>query len=503
MLCFSVRRGLGLLAVAWSGFALSATANTIVSGHLDHPKAREVAVWIGQVPLSDKPQLVVKSALDAKGDFRLELPDLGSPTQATLAHGNIRTPLFLTPGDKLQVTYDVPKHRQTLAFAGTKTAAAASAFLSEFELKFPESKRLTTEGQQVSAVQFQVLADAYRLQQLAFLQAYAAAHPLTPAFRAHVRQGAAYQLATRLLYFHPKYVPWHWYGEAAKEKAPATYDAWLEKIKPSQDSALATNNPEYLTFLKTFALLHVVQPAADPTAEQVVAQVTQQFGTGPSRELALALYLGDFFLDKSSILRQWGGQYSATKVTALMTAYKALARDAALARTVSSLYEGRLPLVVGQVAPPIRLWDDQGNVVTLASFKGKVVYLDFWASSCGPCISQVPQAKKLGKRFEGKDVVFISVSSDDNAPWKKALAKHSLRSPNSVHLRDSIMHRVYGIQHPAASTAYHIDYVPTYFIIGRDGRLLDVDAPRPDSGEQAVQALEAALNDTGKRPKRH
>ena len=57
-----------------------------------------------------------------------------------------------------------------------------------------------------------------------------------------------------------------------------------------------------------------------------------------------------------------------------------------------------------------------------AQFRGKYVYIDLWASWCVPCCREVPHLQKLEKELENKDVVFLSISIDQNpSAWKKKM----------------------------------------------------------------------------------
>ncbi|RYE18385.1 MAG: TlpA family protein disulfide reductase, partial [Sphingobacteriaceae bacterium] len=67
----------------------------------------------------------------------------------------------------------------------------------------------------------------------------------------------------------------------------------------------------------------------------------------------------------------------------------------------------------------------KGEKVTLKDIlsknKGKVLYIDFWASWCVPCIGEMPASEKLRQQFSGKDVVFIYISIDkDKDKWLKS-----------------------------------------------------------------------------------
>ena len=121
-------------------------------------------------------------------------------------------------------------------------------------------------------------------------------------------------------------------------------------------------------------------------------------------------------------------------------------------------------------------------MVSLKSFKGKVVIVDFWASWCGPCRQEIPNVKKYYEEFKSnKDVVFISVSIDSKkADWEKALKEEQcewiqLLAPNSG--RDVMK-------------SYQFNGIPFIVAIGKDGKIFR----RTLRGEAIRQAVVDALN---------
>src|SRR5690606_24027542 len=72
-------------------------------------------------------------------------------------------------------------------------------------------------------------------------------------------------------------------------------------------------------------------------------------------------------------------------------------------------------LTVGNAAPLFTLKDINGNDVSLESFRGKYVFIDFWASWCRPCREENPNLVALYKEFGGEDFEIISVSLDETA----------------------------------------------------------------------------------------
>jgi peroxiredoxin len=82
---------------------------------------------------------------------------------------------------------------------------------------------------------------------------------------------------------------------------------------------------------------------------------------------------------------------------------------------------------VGKQAPEFALPDINGHLVSLASYKGKYVLVDFWASWCGPCRAENPNVVKVHDEFKGKNFAILGVSLDkEKAPWEKAIRDDKL-----------------------------------------------------------------------------
>jgi thiol-disulfide isomerase/thioredoxin len=134
--------------------------------------------------------------------------------------------------------------------------------------------------------------------------------------------------------------------------------------------------------------------------------------------------------------------------------------------------------IAGEKAPDFTFQDVNGKEYTLSAFRGKVVYVDIWATWCGWCIKEIPDLKKLEEEYKNRsDMVFIGISVDkvtDAEKWKKFLKTKGLS----------------GIQLFAEPKAdemlrkpYKISGIPRFILIGKDGKLISNDAPRPSSKE--------------------
>lgn len=118
----------------------------------------------------------------------------------------------------------------------------------------------------------------------------------------------------------------------------------------------------------------------------------------------------------------------------------------------------------GMKAPDFNLENERGEKVNLASFKGKVVYLDFWFAACGPCHSLFLTTKSVKEHFRNnKDVVFLMVSIDEKELWKQALKKFQIPG---YHTYTENRER----RHPIISD-YKVEGYPTTFLIDKSGNI--------------------------------
>ncbi len=142
-------------------------------------------------------------------------------------------------------------------------------------------------------------------------------------------------------------------------------------------------------------------------------------------------------------------------------------------------------MVTAAPAPAFSLPDSAGDAVTLAQQQGKLVYLDFWASWCGPCRQSFPWMNEMLAKYRDKGLVIIGVNLDANpADADKFLAK----TPAQF----TVVYDNSG----ATPTAYGVKGMPTSFLIDQNGQILSQHAgfnasQKADLEAAIQQALEA------------
>ncbi|WP_439127962.1 TlpA family protein disulfide reductase [Polaribacter sp.] len=123
--------------------------------------------------------------------------------------------------------------------------------------------------------------------------------------------------------------------------------------------------------------------------------------------------------------------------------------------------------------------DYKGGKKSLDSFKGKYVYLDIWATWCGPCIQQIPYLKDLEKEYHNKNIEFVSISTDEprksGGSWEAAEKKWR----NFVKERQLTGTQLWSGQDYSFQQAYQINGIPRFILIDPKGNIVDANAPRP------------------------
>ncbi|MBU3823118.1 TlpA family protein disulfide reductase [Flavobacteriaceae bacterium XHP0103] len=121
-----------------------------------------------------------------------------------------------------------------------------------------------------------------------------------------------------------------------------------------------------------------------------------------------------------------------------------------------------------------------GSKTSLSELKGKYVYIDVWATWCGPCKVEIPSLKSLEKEYGGKNIQFVSISIDDNMShnsWEDA--KESWRNMiQEKELRGIQLLAPKGGQSDFVQD-YKISGIPRFILIDPNGNIVDADAPRP------------------------
>tara|TARA_B100000902_G_scaffold22218_1_gene26777 strand:- start:21241 stop:22467 length:1227 start_codon:yes stop_codon:yes gene_type:complete len=125
----------------------------------------------------------------------------------------------------------------------------------------------------------------------------------------------------------------------------------------------------------------------------------------------------------------------------------------------------------GEYAIDFSYTDKDSVEFSLSKFKGNLVYIDVWATWCGPCRAEIPSLKKLELEYHEKDITFLSVSVDnDRAAWLEMIKEKDL---GGIQLWADGWSKI--------TEDYAIFGIPRFMLISKEGKIISNDAPRPSS----------------------
>ncbi len=443
-----------------------------ISGVVENPAGDEVEIFFYTDMVANNTESV-KVSLDENNAFLAELPlESANFVYVHIPRRTLR--LFLSPGADIQISFDASDMDQMPLLTGT--GYLESRFLLEYnneiEAKYGMMAVLSKAGEKDPAAYTEYIKGIYE-EAISFMEQDARFEDLDPDFVSLMRASIRYEKYSRLMDFPPARA--HFAPERADEEIPDGFYDFLESAKQFSDDYLRSR--AYVSFLQSYLNFRVRQlEEEEPLDSWAQAQfdIAMEHFSGKSRELVLAqvvhsaLNFGDF-----------------KEATAMYEEFMAITEDDHMRKVVQETFEAAQVLAPGNPAPGFTLTDINGETVSLEDFRGQVVYLDFWASWCGPCMQQVPYAKELKARMaEHDDLVFLYISVDtDEAAWRRTVDNHEIQG---VHLNVS------GFDHPVPSS-YNLRGVPTFYLIDREGMIFDNRPPRPNN-ERIDEVLLSALN---------
>lgn len=144
---------------------------------------------------------------------------------------------------------------------------------------------------------------------------------------------------------------------------------------------------------------------------------------------------------------------------------------------------GESSAVIGKKVPDFSMTDLDGNIISLKELKGKVVVLNFWFTSCKPCIEEIPELNKVHQQYASdKEVVFASVTFNKAGEVKQFLEKHPIQYPVVADAKN-------------ICDIFEVRGFPTNIVIDRDGNYLDLTSGGFSGiGKHIGNTIEKALN---------
>lgn len=434
----------------------SSIAQTIVCGKISNPKDKTIKInsWNGA-------SQTYESTLNKDGSFKIHI-DARNPGRYDLEHGGETTEMFLYSQDSIYVTLDTKMFDETLVYSGK--GAQVNNYLAK-KLLHDEKSLGSEEFMQTyyrkiafsDAQTFSTYADSIAKVKLDYLNMFKLDLPV--AFYDYQYADIVYDCATD----KADYPSMHYYVRGIQDSTVAVEPSFFQFY-----DQLSVDNENYLESYDFVAYL----------GYYLRYKTKLNFGRdsiSTTDQLVSARFLFKGRIKEKAISELVSKTLDYGTPQELKDLYQLSAKDITdieLRNNIDTKYKLVSSLLPGNPAPAISLKSKDGKMVNLSDFKGKVVFLDFWASWCTPCMREMPYAKILQDTFATKDVVFLYVSVDeDEKAWRKTMEAKKMKG---VHLRAN------GFDEGVVKR-YGVNGIPTYFLIGKDGIIINNTPSRPSS----------------------
>ncbi len=418
-----------------------------------------------------------RTVLDGQMQFSIQAEIL-EPGLAFLGFNDDRLPIFLANDDTLSIKTDVFQFPVSVTFGGKSAAnnRLLIEYLKQNQLDFNEFNNIRFKiGQTWVIVEeptnsvmeslapdlFKSAMDAQKETSFKLVEGFSNEYPgaLSPAFLEWLNTEITYNWAYHLLVYGHVYAGRF---DIQSDFFGFLYDAPI--ISEQIGSAW------YRQFLVAFM-----------ARQQAKISTTERFWSG-QYYLAEKMLSGKalaFF--RAELIATAFSPERFNEILPLYSDYLQGNRFSIFDDKVEGLYQKYARVSPGTSAPSFDGVEHSGSPISLAQFRGKVVYLNFWASWCGACLRKMDFFDEFEPELKAKGVEIINISVDENAAnWEKALATHTYKGH---HLLASS-----GIGRNIAS-AYDVEAVPQYFIVGRNG-LFEIKAQSSQPNDVRQQLLD-------------
>lgn len=443
---------------------------TIITGSIENPATESFEISYLKDFITNKPEKH-EVVLDEANSFHIEL-DIREPVMAQMEiKGEEQIALYIMPGDNLRITADGEDVESTLAFYGTNADNNTLLFLYNKNLddKFRQQQAFN-KMRSLEPEELVVFSDEMLEAKKKLFAELTKDKNISDRLEHLLNTEIHYEYYTnRLIY------PMYMIQKNKWEELPEDYFAFLDDALEISDDKLVSSN--YRNFID-----HYLDYYKQNNPEEVPEDLSP---VKTSIHLAEKLLEGKTLQHTKAVLiynEFYLGEFE--KAEKLYKSFLEEEPGNKIADILTTTYENIKSTLPGNPAPDFELTDINGEVVSLSDFRGKVVYLDFWASWCPPCMYEVPYAKELKERFKDEeDLVFLYISIDENTDsWRNTVKDREIKG---VHLNVS------GRYHEVPKS-YNVRWIPTYHIIDRNGIIFENNAKRP-SNESIDDDLKAAL----------
>lgn len=394
--------------------------------------------------------------LDSTGSAAIVLAENLKPGYAAVKYGRAAIPVYMEPGKSFDVALKMENRRITPVFTGE--GAKKNDYLNSpvFHEGYPDFK--TEENAFITALEERESKLLAHLDSMGFETTFN-----------QLEKKRIHALVYSALAMWPSYYPY--YAQVENFKPSDRYYEVLNAALLEEEALLGLSAyQEFVArIIETMAYRDMTDYDGLTFVKNELDYLQKNFKSPKIQE---------FFVDE--FLTTYVSHSGVDQLGELASVYDEKVTSPEKKAAFQELCERWEKISKGKPSPAFKYMDINDKEVSLADLAGKYVYIDVWATWCGPCRGELPHLKELEHQFKGKNIAFVSISCDqDKEAWKKMVNSEKLE----------------GIQlHTGGDRefmqAYMISGIPRFILLDREGKIISADMTRPSNLKTAATLRE-------------
>lgn len=441
-------------------FFIACSQPTIITGKIAHP-ANDTLKFI--VTLNDitRQREIITTSLQ-QGQFTQHIT-ITNPVYLSLTDGNNYINMLVQPGDSIHVEYDARQPTISTVFSGI--GKEQCIFLRDLSLLKMQDR-----------MKEQVILAKQTAYPFDYLFNYIDSTEQTCLRQLYQLQNIIHKETAQLLYAHVKS---HFLSYKYRSAGTVYHESIATTIKTRQlqltpatiatfnnllqfDSSCA-NSSFYINTVYTILFMDYDAAVLEQRISNDLAVKYAYLGSllPPSLKIPVLTLFLEYDISKLN---------QAEKLEQIINTTYHLPTDTVYKNYIVKRFEDGTVFYKGMKAPDFVVENEKGEKVSLATFRGKVVFIDFWYAACGPCIAGFHNLHTLKQRFANKDIIFLNISIDNRNTWLKALQQLDITGYH-------VFTENKGNNHPIIG-AYKVNSYPATCLLDRQGNIFMANPSR-------------------------
>ena len=439
-----------LILLVFGGLITDLYANTLVYVKVTTPSVFQLQYTLTK---ADGEVTTYRVTLDSKkGDAYFPV-DIEASQFVSFQYGKNQFNLFLEPNNDVTAYFDAQNLAKTLRFEGS--GAENNNCLAQFTRAFRNEKQTQWKAEYLSptidavtvkrAKQSDVatywsIVKSEKEAEIQFLESWQSR--IHKKVYSHLWKNANYTHDTKL------YAYLLAFDFLDKDELKQIHNKFFSAHSFNYTDYDRNNSDVFINALKAYLHSEMVLMKIEPTENALYEVIGKRLSDFDKYNLQKMLFLEVYYKSGSTTLAQQKFETFAKECP-----FKELTKE------VQYVLEGHLNTFIKEQAPDVQYETSEGVVANLSNFKGKVVYISYWASWCKPCIEGFQKHSELRQRLQSEGIVLLNLNIDDDpAKYRNTLARLSLTGINAQPIDMS-----------KVKQQYNLYTIPAYFIVDKHG----------------------------------